>query len=77
MTIRNTSLTNVPNFFKNLGQAENVSFDVHHNSKLGKIPNPNTGNVPNIPDAVFLTDMKVSSTDLSCDCGVGLVCYSI
>lgn len=74
MTIRNTSLTNIPNFFHNLGQAENVSFDVHQsNDKLGKIPNPNTGNLPNIPDAVFLTDLKISSTSLNCDCGVGLV----
>lgn len=74
MTIRNTSLTTIPNLFRNLGGAENISIDVHHgNDKLGKIPNPNTGNIPNIPDAVFLTDLKLSSTSLSCDCGVGLV----
>lgn len=76
VTLRNTSLTNIPNFFHNLGQAENVSFDVHQsNDKLGKIPNPNTGNIPNMPDAVFLTDLKISSTTLSCDCGVGLVLF--
>ncbi|KAJ6640078.1 Chaoptin, partial [Pseudolycoriella hygida] len=76
VSIRNTSLTNIPNFFRNLGLAENVSFDVHEgNNKLGKIPNPNTANLPNLPDAVFLTDLKVASTSLSCDCGVGWIEY--
>ncbi|XP_037026425.1 chaoptin isoform X1 [Bradysia coprophila] len=76
VTIRNTSLTSIPNFFRHLGQAENISIDLQHNNdKLSKIPNPNTGNLPNLPDAVFLTDLKVASTSLSCDCGVGWIEY--
>lgn len=58
-----------------MGQAQNISFHLHQsNSKLSKVPNPNTGNMPNVPDAVFLTDLKLSSNSLNCDCGVGFVC---
>ncbi|XP_037955244.1 chaoptin isoform X2 [Teleopsis dalmanni] len=75
MQLFNTSLQALPNnFFKNLGRVRNISLDIRYNNRmLKKIPNPNTGRVPYLPNSVFLTDLKMSNTDLNCDCDLGWV----
>lgn len=71
----NTSLPGFPpNFFKNMGRVRNVSLDIrYHNLMMKQIPNPNTGSVPYLPNSVFLTDLKMSGSDLNCDCSLGWV----
>lgn len=73
MQLFNTSLQALPpNFFKHMGRVRNISLDIrYHNQNLKKIPNPNTGSVPYLPNSVFLTDLKMSRTDLNCDCDLG------
>lgn len=69
----NTSIPEIPkNFFKNMGRVRNISLDIRYkNRMLKKIPNPNTGNVPYLPNSVFLTELKMSNSDLNCDCDLG------
>lgn len=75
MQLFNTSLQALPpNFFKHMGRVRNISLDIRYNNhNLKKIPNPNTGQVPFLPNSVFLTDLKMSHTDLNCDCDLGFV----
>ncbi|CAD6994601.1 chaoptin isoform X1 [Ceratitis capitata] len=75
MQLFNTTLKEIPtNFFKNMGRVRNISLDIRYNNRmLKKIPNPNTGNVPFLANSVFLTDLKMSDTDLNCDCDLGWV----
>ncbi|XP_013100006.1 chaoptin isoform X1 [Stomoxys calcitrans] len=73
--IYNTSLSELPkNFFKNMGRVRNISLDIRYNNRmLKRIPNPNTGTVPYLPNSVFLTELKMSDSDLNCDCELGWV----
>ncbi|XP_017122826.1 chaoptin [Drosophila elegans] len=75
MQLFNTSMQALPpNFFKYMGRVRNISLDIRYNNRnLKKIPNPNTGAVPYLPNSVFLTDLKMSHTDLNCDCDLGWV----
>lgn len=57
-----------------MGRVRNISLDIRYNNRmLKKIPNPNTGTVPHLPNSVFLTELKMSDTDLNCDCDLGYV----
>ncbi|XP_011212502.1 chaoptin isoform X1 [Bactrocera dorsalis] len=75
MQLFNTTLKEIPtNFFKHMGRVRNISLDIRYNNRmLKKVPNPNTGNVPFLPNSVFLTELKMSDSDLNCDCDLGWV----
>ncbi|XP_037921990.1 chaoptin isoform X3 [Hermetia illucens] len=75
ITLFNTSLPGFPtNFFKNMGRVRNISIDIRYNNpEMKQIPNPNTGRVPYLPQSVFLTDLKMSGSNMNCDCNLGWV----
>ncbi|XP_055678152.1 chaoptin-like [Lutzomyia longipalpis] len=75
LILQNTSITSLPNnFFKSHGSVRNLTLDfTENNENLIKIPNPSTGKIPQLPDQVFLVDLKLGNQQLSCDCGLGWV----
>ncbi|XP_059621285.1 chaoptin [Phlebotomus argentipes] len=75
--LQNTSITSLPNnFFKSHGSIRNLTMDfTENNDNLIKLPNPNTGRAPHLPDQVFLLDLKLGNQQLSCDCGIGWIEY--
>lgn len=72
----NTSVAKLPvALFRRLGDARNVSVDVRFgNEQLMTVGNPSSAMGPHGPGRkVFLTEMRVSGTQFSCDCGIGWV----
>ncbi|KFB38898.1 AGAP000019-PA-like protein [Anopheles sinensis] len=74
--LHNTSIVALPgNLFRNIGkQVRNVSVTIDNdNDLLQSIPTPNTAHYLALPEYVFLTDLHISGTDLSCDCEIGWI----
>lgn len=76
-TLKNTSISKLSeSLFHNLRHVQNISIDVSdQNYELTVLPNPNTGQRPLQAERVYLTDLKVATASLSCDCGVGWLEY--
>ncbi|GAB0092364.1 chaoptin [Sergentomyia squamirostris] len=77
VVLQNTSITSLPNnFIKSYGSIRNLTLDfTQNNDNLIKIPNPNTGRIPQLPNQVYLVDLKLGNQQLSCDCGIGWIEY--
>lgn len=72
--LHNTSIVALPgNLFRNIGkQVRNVSVTIDNdNDLLQSIPTPNTAHYLALPEYVFLTDLHISGSELSCDCEIG------
>jgi hypothetical protein len=57
-------------FFTQLGRTRNLTLDVRNNT-FKSIANPNSGERPGAPKAVFLTNLKMSGNKWNCDCELG------
>lgn len=74
IALRNTSVARLPvALFRRLGDARNVSVDVRFgNAQLTALGNPSSASAPHgAGRKVFLTEMRVSGAQFSCDCGIG------
>lgn len=60
--------------FERMGNVYNISIEIDsNNKKFNSIPNPSLANYPNMPDRLFLTQLSIHFTSLSCDCEIGWV----
>jgi hypothetical protein len=60
--------------FEKIGNVYNISIEIDsNNKKFNALPNPSSAHYPNHPDKVFLTDLNIHQTSLSCDCEIGWV----
>ncbi|XP_050098956.1 chaoptin isoform X2 [Anopheles aquasalis] len=74
--LHNTSIVALPaNLFRNIGHpVRNVSVTIDSNNDLlQSVPNPNTAHYLALPEHVFLTDLSLSGSELSCDCEIGWI----
>uniref|UniRef100_A0A182FJ01 Chaoptin n=1 Tax=Anopheles albimanus TaxID=7167 RepID=A0A182FJ01_ANOAL len=74
--LHNTSIVTLPpNLFRNIGRpVRNVSVTIDSdNDLLQNVPNPNTAHYLALPEHVFLTDLHLSGSELSCDCEIGWI----
>lgn len=79
INLLNTSLTTLPsNIFRYLGRTENISLSLNNgNEMLQNIPNPNSAQVPQMAEKVFLIDLRLSGNQLVCDCSLGYIFHDI
>ncbi|XP_065350105.1 chaoptin [Cloeon dipterum] len=71
--IHNTSVETIPKaFFNQLGRTRNLTLDVRNNT-IKSMANPNSGERPGAPKAVFLTHLQMSGNNWNCDCELGWV----
>ncbi|ETN67288.1 chaoptin [Anopheles darlingi] len=74
--LHNTSIVALPaNLFRNIGRpVRNVSVTIDSdNDLLQSVPNPNTAHYLALPEHVFLTDLRLAGSELSCDCEIGWI----
>ncbi|KAL3279502.1 hypothetical protein HHI36_017011, partial [Cryptolaemus montrouzieri] len=74
LSLQNTSISTLNSaFFKNFGDAENITIDVRDNPSLKVLQNPSTGNEPGLYKKTFLIDLQISGSSWNCDCELGWV----
>uniref|UniRef100_A0A182QLG2 Chaoptin n=1 Tax=Anopheles farauti TaxID=69004 RepID=A0A182QLG2_9DIPT len=74
--LHNTSLVALPaNLFRQLGKpVRNITVAIDDdNDLLQHVPNPNTAHYLALPEHVFLTDLYIGGSVLSCDCELGWI----
>ncbi|XP_057660247.1 chaoptin isoform X2 [Diorhabda carinulata] len=72
--VHNTSIKNLPStMFDNIKRVTNLTIDVSNNQDLQHLLNPSKGNIPNLYQKPFLTDLDITGNKWTCDCDLGWV----